>query len=337
MNKIRFITMLTVTIGLMLWHMPYMRLHVADATIAAIENGESPSRHTASIYTAKAVSTDKPNQFAVVSEATQPHSVDTATLLQPQCDKDCLEILELLRQSAEFSDFQLEHALRFTDELAAFLKSHSAAHRELINIAIESSGNTRRLIIAAFTQLEPDVQEQLGRELIASSGKVKRLDGVQLLASTKVMDTTLIPYFEQLYASENDEHVREAIVRAFDRRDLLYGNTAALDFLTAVIHSDSSNAVRGDALLASARLSDDANFAVGNSLAAVRSQAGIYQVSGARALSEFINLHTINGHAISWQHKYDMEQLMDEIMTTDFDDMPAQARTELDNLYARFF
>ena len=103
-------------------------------------------------------------------------------------------------------------------------------------------------------------------------------------------------------------------------------NAAVVDFLTAVIHSDTESAVRGGALLASVRFSDNADFAISQSLEAVRSDTGDCQGFGARTLSNFMNSHTLNGKEISLQHRLEVEQLMSEIMTDKFDDMPVLSR-----------
>ena len=260
--------------------------------------------------------------------------VDT---LQVSCDESCTIIQALLEQSRVISDSELEHALGLTDELAATLIDNPYRQSEFIELALHSSGNTRTLIISAFSQLELDVQRQLGRALAESNQRAQRLDGIQLLSSAEVIDEEMVPLFEQLYSAETETYVREAIVKGLDRPDAFRGNTTVVDFLTTVVHYETDSAVRGGALLASVRTSGDADFAISQSLEAVRSDTGDYQHFGARALSAFVDIHTANGNEISSQHRIEIEQLMSEIMTDEFNDMPAQARTELDNLYSRFF
>ncbi|MDB3935733.1 hypothetical protein N9383_03320 [Granulosicoccus sp.] len=253
------------------------------------------------------------------------------------CGRSCTAINELLISFNGISDSELEHALGLTDELAATLIDNPKRQSELIKLALDSFGNTRMLIISAFNQLEPVVQRKLGKVLAESDQMAQRLDGIQLLSSAEVIDEGMVPFFEQLYLTESDTYVREAIVKGLDRPDVFGDNAAVVDFLTAVIHSDTESAVRGGALLASVRLSDNADFAISQSLEAVRSDTGDYQGFGARALSNFMNSHTLNGKEISLQHRLEVEQLMSEIMTDKFDDMPEQARTQLDDLYSRFF
>ena len=257
--------------------------------------------------------------------------------LQESCDERCSTIQKLLEPSRVMSDSELEHSLGMTDELAETLIDNPERQRELIDLALHASGNTRSLIIFAFNQMEPAVQRQLGIALAESDLRPQRLDGIQLLSSAEVIDEEMVPLFEELYSSETDTYVREAIVKGLDRPDRFRDNAAVVEFLTTVVHYETDNTVRGGALLASVRISDDADFAISQSLDAVRSDAGDYQDYGVRALSDFVDIHTINGNKISTQHQLEIEQLMSEIMTDEFNDMPMQARTELDNLYSRFF
>ena len=282
-----------------------------------------------------------PDSAEVVGENTGADDLDTRNLyvdnLRASCNENCAIFRELLEPSYVISDSELEHALGQSDVLASTLVDNPEWQRALIERALHSSGNTRTLIISAFNQLELTIQKDLGRALVESEQKAQRLDGVQLLSSAGVLNEEVVPLFEQLYSSETDVTVREAIVKGLDSPDEFRGNAAVVDFLTRVVHYETEHSVRGGALLASVRLSDDANFAISQSLEAIRSDTGNYQNSGARALSNFIDIHTNNGNGISSQHYFEIEQLMSDIMSEEFHDLPAQARTELDKLYSRFF
>ena len=282
-----------------------------------------------------------PDSAEAVGENMGAHERDTRNSyvdnLRGSCDENCAILRVLLEPSYVITDSELEHALGLSDVLASTLADNPELQRALIERALHSSGNTRTLIISAFNQLGLAIQKDLGRALVESEQKAQRLDGVQLLSSAGVLNEEVVPLFEQLYSSETDITVREAIVKGLDSPDVFRGNAAVVDFLTRIVHYDTESSVRGGALLASVRLSDDANFAISQSLEAIRSDTANYQNSGARALSNFVDIHTNDGKGISSQHYYEIEQLMSDIMSEEFHDLPAQARTELDKLYSRFF
>ena len=254
------------------------------------------------------------------------------------CSAACLSILEQFRQNQTFTDDQLAQALGNIDEMVAVLKDAPQLQQEFIEMALHSSsGNVREAILSAFAQLAPEAQRSLGRALVSASDGRQRFDGVQLLARIEVMDESVATELEQVYATEDNEYVRTAVVKALNHPALLRNNPQALNFLTYVMDTDTEAAVRGEALIVSVELSDDTEFALTRSLAAIRSSTENYPAFGARALTTFLERNPVRGSELEWQYTQDIDYLMSEMMSPDYDHLPSATRTQIDNMYDRFF
>ena len=281
------------------------------------------------------------NQTSLLLEQLLEHvyrqvSDQQEAVLEP-CESPCLNTLEQFRLNQTFTDDELAEALGHIDELVALLTGAPQLQQEFIDIARNSSGNIREAILSAFAQLEPAAQRSLGRALVDTSDGRQRLDGVQLLARTDVMNESVAKELEELYPTEENEYVRTAMVKAFNQPELLRDKESAMAFLTHVMDTDSAVAVRGEALMASVELTDDAEFAVTRSLEAIRTPTDDYPQFGARALSAFLERHTLNGRELDGHYAQEMEYLMSEIMSPDFDHLPPDTRQQIDALYDRFF
>lgn len=115
-------------------------------------------------------------------------------------------------------------------------------------------------------------------------------------------------------------------------------NAHVLELLSQTIRDDANSAVRGEALVAIASLTDHPEQAFAVSLQAIRSGEAEYQLYAMRALETVINRQTTqNGLELSVQNTLDVHTLVDELMNPDFDELPIQVRQAIDELYQRYF
>ena len=253
------------------------------------------------------------------------------------CVEDCPQIVKTVEYPYALSDLEFENVLSSVDELADVLRENSELRSEWIELARHSTGNKRQVIIETFALLDAEDRLALGKALSESPSERHRLDGVQLLGRPNTMSKPLVPMFSDLLQTEQDQYVRGSAINALNQPDLFYGDQEVLEILEQVIYTDNNDAVRGEALLASTQLTENPVDLFYLSLDAVRSETHEYQKFGVRALEEILSRHTKNGDELSWQSSADMSQLVAEIMNPEFDDMPAEVRTTIDNLYHRFY
>lgn len=293
------------------------------------------------------------NPFAVVQLDNPPtNQIDTRledqsvvadieTTEIKSCFNDCQQIVERIRLPYPFSDDQYEQALAHVDELAYFLNNNPGSRTDWINIASHAGGNKRQVILAAFALLDTEDQFSMGKALSISSNRRQRLDGVQFLSSIKPSvedpDESIVPVFAEILQSEQDHYVRGAAVAALNKPELFRGDQEVLNVLSQVMYFDNDNAVRGEALLASARLIENPEDFFTESLDAVLSNAGEYQYFGVRALEEIMTRQTLNGLEISAENKFELGELVDKLLSPEFDDTPAEVRETVDDLYQRFY
>jgi len=205
---------------------------------------------------------------------------------------------------------------------------------------IKFSG-ARKIIINAFAHLDASERQALGNALLNSSYRLNRLDGVSLLSSPENMNQSVAHEFAQLVVTEQDDLIREAMVRAFDQTELFSGDQQVVDALSQISTTDNNENVRGTALLAGSRISDSPEDMLGDSLAAIRSGSAVSQSFGVRSLEEIVMRqsydNTGDGMGLSLRGELDAEQLFDELMTPAFDGLPDDLRRSIDNLAEQYF
>ena len=283
------------------------------------------------------------NPLAIKSDATSTQVVENDALqsieLQPNiiCAVDCKRTAEQIQLPFTLSDEDFEKALGNADELAVLLQDDPTLRSEWGDLATHTEGNKRQVIIATFSLLEREDRLALGTALSESAHNHARLDGVHLLASSNTMDKPLAPIFYNILQSDQDQYVRAAAVAALNKPQLFYGDQDVLSVLEQVIYTDIDSGVRGAALLASTKLIEDPEELFSVSLEATVSDASEYQLSGVRALEEIMNRHTMDGHELSEQNEYELDQLMERLLLSENDQVSGEVRRALDDLYSRFY
>jgi len=271
------------------------------------------------------------------SEATTETAAVKTDATTIHCTNDCQHSIELMQLPFPLSDEDFEGVLADVDTLADYLRNNPSLVPEWIDLASRTDGNKRQVIIETFHLLDMEEHRLLGTALTESPNERHRLDGVQFLARSIMLDKSMVPTFTNILQGEQDQYVRGAAVEALNKPDLFHGDEEVLSALSQVIYSDTNDAVRGEALLASARLTPDPEALFQLSLEAVRSHTNEYQQYGVRALEEVLTRQTMNGGELSWQSDSDLSQLMEDTLGTEYKNMPAEVRSTLDDLYYRFF
>ena len=253
------------------------------------------------------------------------------------CEYQCEYTLELIRNPFPITDELYENALGNVDALASILRIDASLRSELINTAIHATANQSKLIIAAFTQLDFEHRKALGIMLSESPDRLQRFRGIELLSNTETMNPSLVLTFSELLQIESDPLIKSALISGLNRPDMNRGNAYVLDALTQLVHTDANLSVRGEALFATARLSNEPQGVLYDSVLAIRSHTGEYQQFGVRAIEEIVHRQNANRTELSYQSKIEMDQLMAELMSPEFAAVPADVRRQLDDLYERFF
>ena len=249
-----------------------------------------------------------------------------------RCIGECTLIVKWL----ELSNWQFGREISPSDRMIKVLRNNPVARSRLIELATETSSDKRRFIIAAFTELDFDSQRELGKALTQADDRIQRLDGVNLLGNPETMDRSVVQSFGDRLMVEQDRYVRGALVKALDQPELLLGDPQTLEVLTRIIETDTNGSVRGEALLVKAKLVENPEDNLADSLAAIRSQLPEYQSFGARALEQIITRQSLAGEVTGNRSDIEIRQLVAELMNPEFDNMPADVRESIDNLYDRF-
>jgi len=221
--------------------------------------------------------------------------------------------------------------------LSIVLQENPELRSQWIELAGRTEGNNRQLIIAAFALLDKSDRLALGKSLSESTHTLARLDGVHLLARSDTLDRTLAPILYNILQADQDQYVRAAAVAALNKPQLFYGDPEALSALAQVMYTDPDASVRGDALLASTQLSETPEDLFSVSLDATVSDASEYQLLGVRALEEIMNRQTMNGIELSVQNEFELDQMMQRLLESEYEHISTEVRRALDDLYQRFF
>jgi len=276
------------------------------------------------------ISSDSHNETAFVAEDAMPSTA---------CGENCARVVELVKFHA--SDEEYETALGLVDDLTIHLRGNTQLQQELLELAPTVSSGARKIIINAFAHLDASERQALGNALLGSSYRLNRLDGVSLLSTPENMNQSVAHEFAQLVVTEQDDLIREAMVRALDQTELFSGDQQVVDALSHISATDNNENVRGTALLAGSRISDSPEDMLGDSLAAIRSGSAVSQSFGVRSLEEIVMRqsydNTGDGMGLSLRGELDAEQLFDELMTPAFDGLPDDLRRSIDNLAEQYF
>ena len=248
------------------------------------------------------------------------------------CIGECTLIVKWL----ELSNWQFGREVSPSDRMIKVLRNNPVLRSKLIELATETTSDKRRFIIAAFTELNFDSQRELGKALTQADDRTQRLDGVNLLENPETMDRSVVQSFGDRLMVEQDRYVRGALVKALDQPELLLGDPQTLEVLTRIIETDTNGSVRGEALLVKAKLVENPEDNLADSLTAIRSQLPEYQSFGARALEQIITRQSLAGGVTGNRSDIEIRQLVAELMNPEFDNMPADVRESIDNLYDRF-
>lgn len=277
------------------------------------------------------------NNISAVEDNQKALTVDTEKTLADTvaCNENCSDTIDSILFPFDLTDAEFEEALVDVDALAARLRTDSHLRSELIDVAVYTHANKRNVIIAAFALLDHENRVRLGMALSASPYTQQRLDGVQLLGSADNMNKQLVSTFSEVLLLEQNEYVRSSAVKALNQTELFYGDQEVLDLLSAVIYSETNEGVRGEALLASANLTEFPEEMVHHTVDAIRTGGAEYKAFGARALDDIILRQTENGDQVSFQTDSELRGLVDEIMNPEYDDMSADTRKTLDDLVDR--
>lgn len=254
------------------------------------------------------------------------------------CSVECVLTLELVRSPYELGDTEYDRALSTVDGLATELKENDGLVQELIELAVNASGNKRQLIISTFMLLDSSERIALGLALSESPYREQRLDGVALLTNPATIDDSVVQMLVELLVVEQDNYVRSSAIQALNQPEVFSGDQAVLALLHNTIASDSDHAVRGEALLVNANLTDNPEQAFSESVDVIRFGNKDYQEYGVRTLEALIHRQTTqNGLELSAQNDVEIRALVTDLMNPEFDDMPSDTRHTLDDLYQRFF
>jgi len=253
------------------------------------------------------------------------------------CNDLCQEKIEFLRLSSVLDDDEYEELLGLTDELAQYLRKNPAARTEFIEIASTTSGNKRSIIMAAFNKLDIEDRRLLGNALIESSDWHSRFDAISFLAKADLMDEHLAQQFIDMIDIEPEYYVRNSIVKALNQPDKFHGNQDILNALEKIGYNDPNNSVRGEVLLARIKLEKDPEAVSDDVFSAIRSNQADYQRYGFRALEQIIIQKKLNGLENRSDYQDKTKELFDELMSPEYDDMPAELRKMADDLFERQF
>ncbi len=252
------------------------------------------------------------------------------------CSLQCKQTIEILKLPYRIADDEFEKLHAQALQLAVYLQSNSQMLDEFIDIAVQADGNKRKIIIAAFAQLTESDRLALGQALIDSPSAHHRLDGIHLLTGTESMSELWVDEFSELLSNEQNGYVRQSVVQALNRPEIFEGDAKVLTMLSQVIQSDGDASVRGEALLVSARLTHDPQPLLYDSFSAIRSEQSVDQQYGVRAMAEIFDRHTRSGGQISEYDRNQLEQLVIDLMEPKFDNIAADVRSNIEDLYERF-
>lgn len=253
------------------------------------------------------------------------------------CNYTCRDNIELLSLSSVLDDDKYEELLGRTDEIAQYLRENPAAKQTLIEIASTAGGDKRSVIMAAFNKLDIDARRSLGDVLIESSDWHSRFDAISFLAQPDIMNEQVTQKFTDMLDIESEYYVRSSIIKAFNQPDKFYGNQNILNTLEQVVYNDEDNSVRGEALLTRIKLEKEPETVFYDVFSAISSNEGDYQSYGFRALEQIIIEKKSNGLEISSDYQDKTKYLFEELMTPEYDDMPAELRKMADDIYERYF
>lgn len=253
------------------------------------------------------------------------------------CNYTCRDNIELLSLSSVLDDDKYEELLGRTDEIAQYLRENPAAKKALIEIASTAGGDKRSVIMAAFNKLDIDARRSLGDVLIESSDWHSRFDAISFLAQPDIMNEQVTQKFTDMLDIESEYYVRSSIIKAFNQPDKFYDNQNILNTLEQVVYNDEDNSVRGEALLTRIKLEKEPETVFYDVFSAISSNEGDYQSYGFRALEQIIIEKKSNGLEISSDYQDKTKYLFEELMTPEYDDMPAELRKMADDIYERYF
>lgn len=198
--------------------------------------------------------------------------------------------------------------------------------------------SARRQFVPYTKSGQTRVSQALGVILDRSPDPIQRLDGIQIMASANVLDSTIVNRLSVRMLEEPDVLVREALVRALNQPELLRGNPRVLQTLQQMKLIEQNDAVRGQALLAQASLSVNPESFIDDSITAIRSGKDVYASDGALALERILVQVPRNEAPLSLENKAAMHDLMEDLMTSkSMEAIPKALRVSLDDLYERFF
>ena len=253
------------------------------------------------------------------------------------CNHTCRDNIELLSLSSVLDDDKYEELLGRTDEIAQYLRENPAAKKALIEIASTTGGDKRSVIMAAFNKLDIDARRSLGDVLIESSDWHSRFDAISFLSQPDIMNEQVTQKFTDMLDIESEYYVRSSIIKAFNQPDKFSGNQDILNTLEQVVYNDEDNSVRGEALLTRIKLEKEPEAVFYDVFSAISSNEGDYQSYGFRALEQIIIEKKSNGVEISSDYQDKTKYLFEELMTPEYDDMPAELRKMADEIYERHF
>jgi len=304
-------------------------------------NEANPLSSNNSTSTALAISSPPTSPYKIShtqhENASEQLSVSMSETITIDCNNLCRENIALLSLSSVLDDDEYEELLGRTDQLAQYLRENPASQTAFIEIASTAGGDKRSVIMAVFNKLDIDARRSLGDVLIESSDWHSRLDAISFLAKPDIMDEQVTQQFIDILDIEPEYYVRSSIVKALNQPDKFHGNQDILNALEQIGYNDQNNSVRGEVLLARIKLEKEPEAVSDDVFSAIRSNEADYQSYGFRALEQILIQKKLDGSEASSDYQDKTKYLFEELMTPEYDDMPAELRKMADELYERHF
>ena len=326
MQKITYITLFVIGIFSAFW-----LFYLGDETILQDKNATviRPLIDLNTVESLNKVNDEQPPESSEI--------LNTSTAIDNHCDESCNKALKWLNIQNGLTDEEFEKAISMSDDLAIYLSGNPDAVLQFLELASTDDGDKRSFLMEVFNQLDIDDRLLLGEVFIQSADFRNRYDGVQFLAQPEIMHESLTQRFSEMLTVESDQLVRNALIQAFNQPEKFYADRQVLDILEKVSNEEADSMIRGEALLARVQLEEDPEQVFSDSIEAIRSGIGDYQLYGLRALEQIVKRQNFDEIELSQEVEDEAKSLFNELRNAGYDDTPINILSEANNIYMRHF